>query len=440
MQGHCPPQFVILMSLGALMVFFGPRNWVLPTFLALTVFVAMSFNVVLLGLNFYSGRIFLLLGWARVFAKGEHRGVKFLPLDKAFLLFACSMVAIETLRRGLPGLVYGAANNFYDGFGTYLLFRVFLRKSEDINRVVVSLACICSGLAAFMLAENLTRHNWLTALGAGLENVQQRAGRMRCQATFLHPVLAGTYGAVLLPLFAACWWQGRRMKKVAIAGCIASTIITVTAGSGGPVMTYVAAVFGLCLWPLRRQMRPMRWGILLTLISLHLVMKAPVWALIGRVQIVQGASAYHRYDLLNTFIQRVGDWWLLGVDSTADWGWLIEDVANTYCIVAKHGGLLALLLFLRLLTAGFREVGLRRSEAEHDRPAEIMVWAFGACLFAHLITFFGTSYFDQTRFLWSFTLALLASLPLLAQNRERPPQSVAEEEVFVRGNQGLSLV
>src|SRR5205823_6209241 len=101
-------------------------------------------------------------------------------------------------------------------------------------------------------------------------------------------------------------------------------------------------------------------------------------------------------------------------------------VANYFCIVAKHAGLLGLILFVGVLTAGFREVGRRRIEAASDRPTEILVWAFGVSLFAHVVSFCGTSYFDQTIVLWHFTLAMLASLSLLTQGQEMRPEEAAD--------------
>lgn len=412
------PLFLAIMLLGGVLILFERRDWVLPTFLVLTTFVSQVFHIYVFGLNFFTSRILFLFVLARVLARGEHRGLRWLPMDKALVVLSVWMIIAESLQRGMPGFVYGVANYSYDALGTYFVCRIFISKATDLRRLIACLAWSCCVLGAFMLAESLTRHNWLTALGAVVDDVQERAGRMRCQATFLHPVLAGTYGAVLLPLFAACWWQGPRVKKLAVAGCIATTVITLTAGSGGPVMTFAAAAIALCFWPLRGRMRLVRWGVLLTLIALHLVMKAPVWALIGRMQVTQGASAYHRFELLDSFIRHIGDWWFIGIEKTESWGYLTDDVANTYCIVAKHSGLLGLILFIRLLAAGFREVGLRRKDAGADRATEIMVWAFGASLFGHLVTFMGTSYFDQTHVLWALTLAMIASLGLLAEKQE----------------------
>jgi hypothetical protein len=327
----------------------------------------------------------------------------------------------------MPGLIYGIATRFYNGLGLYFLGRVLLRQGKDFKQLIVWLAGICSVLAGFMLTERVTHRNMLTWLGAYNSEVVARKGTLRCQATFAHPVLAGTYGTVLIPLFIACWWQPR-MRRLVVAGCLASIIMAVTAGSAGPVMTLGAVLSALVLWPLRRRMRACRWTILLTLLGLHLVMKAPVWALIGRIRIAHGTS-YHRFALLDSFIEHFRDWWLMGIQDTESWGYLMDDVANNFCIVGKHGGLLGVALFIWVLVVAFREVGLRRREAESDRPTGIMVWAFGASLFGHIVSFFGTSYFDQTNVLWQFTLAMIGSLSLLTQGHRKPAEAAAAHAV-----------
>lgn len=442
METELPFHILLIFIAGAGLIYFGPKHWILPTILVLTAFVATQFHVMIFGLNFFLSRVLLFFALLRILVRGEHRGLQILPMDRAFILFCASMVLVETLRRGWPGLVFSVANSVFDAMGTYFLGRILLRDREDIKRVIVSLGVICSALAGFMLLEDVTHMNWLSPLGSILQGaVQERDGRMRCQATFTHPVLAGTYGAVLLPIFAACWWQGREMRKLAIAGCVASTVITVTAGSGGPVSTYMAVVLALCFWPLRYRMRSIRWGVLLSLITLHLIMKAPVWALIARFGSISGGSGYHRFNLLDEFIRHVGDWWFLGIESTSGWGWLVDDVANTYCIIAKHGGMLALILFIRLLAAGFREVGLARQAADDDQSTGILIWAFGASLFGHLVSFLGTSYFDQISVLWYLTLAMIGSLHLLPQTVAKPADIPDEFQEPVPGaatNQGIA--
>jgi hypothetical protein len=405
--------YLALLALGAGLILCGPRHYVVPVLLTFCVLVSNAPKLVLFDQNLMTHRLLLLCAWARVFIRGEYRGLKLQPFDKPLILFCLWTLIADTLLWGtLNSMIYQIANSLCDALGAYFLARVTLKDAQDFRRLLAALVGVCVVLAAFMSLEFVTGHNWLNAFGAFNEIVQVRQGRMRCQAAFSVPITAGTFGAVLLPLFVACWWQGRTWRKLAVAGCIASTIITLTAGSGGPVLTYVAGLVGLAAWQLRHRMRAVRWSILFGIIALHLVMKAPVWFLIARFQVVPGASSHHRAKIVDTFVKHIGDWWALGVQSTEDWGWEMEDVANQYCVVAKHGGLLALILFVRVLFAGFWEAGRRRALAR-DFPTEFLFWAFGVMLFAHAVSFIGISYFDQVKMLWFVSLAMLGSLHLL---------------------------
>ena len=75
----------------------------------------------------------------------------------------------------------------------------------------------------------------------------------------------------------------------------------------------IAAGFGaLWLWRVRRSLAPIRWTIVAVLVGLNFAMKAPVWALIARINLTGGSSGYHRYQLIDQAIRRFGEWWLLG--------------------------------------------------------------------------------------------------------------------------------
>jgi hypothetical protein len=262
--------------------------------------------------------------------------------------------------------------------------------------------------------------------------VVSRLGRRRCGASFGVPITAGTFGAVLLPLFIACWWQGEKMKKWAVLGCIASTVITFTAGSASPLTAYAAGVGALLAWPFRGHMRRIRWAAVFSLLALHIVMKAPVWALIARIQVVPGASAWHRYNILDNFIRRFGEWWLYGIKSTEHWGWEADDLANQYCVIAKHGGLLAVIIFICVIAFAFREVGRTVAQVDQDKPTALLAWSFGAMLFANVTAFIGIAYVDQTKIVWYSSLAMLASLKVLF------PEQTAELSESARQSSPLS--
>jgi hypothetical protein len=154
-------------------------------------------------------------------------------------------------------------------------------------------------------------------------------------------------------------------------------------------------------------------------------MKAPVWALIQRVSIVDGNSSYHRYELVNEAILHFRDWWMLGEKNPSSWGFLMGDVSNAYVAAAVNGGFFALLCFIAIFWQGFRVLGLarRRAELDGDRKLELQVWSFGAALLSTVLAYFGIWYFDQSSLVWYALLAMICAITSTAL----APVPVAEE-------------
>jgi hypothetical protein len=163
------------------------------------------------------------------------------------------------------------------------------------------------------------------------------------------------------------------------------------------------------MWPVRDWMRSIRWGIVLTLVSLHMVMKAPVWQLIDRMSIVGGSSGYHRYQLVDQCIRHFSDWWPYGVKDTGAWGWDMWDTANQYVSIADSTGLIPFMLFVAILVYGFKYVGGARKAWTPNKNMELYNWALGAALFANAVGFFGISYWDQTEVVWYAFLAIISA-------------------------------
>jgi hypothetical protein len=239
----------------------------------------------------------------------------------------------------------------------------------------------------------------------------ERGDRFRATASFGHPILAGTFGAILLPLFVGLWWTGKKNRKIALLGILAATVIPIAANSSTALSGFIGGLVALCFWPLRKRMRPIRWGTALTLITLHLTMQSPVWHLATRIDLAGGSSSYHRYQLINQCILHFNDWWLIGTKSFADWGWDMWDLSNQYVGIADPSGLVPLLAFVASIVFAFQYVGATRKTVQRDRKLELLVWAMGAALFANVVSFFGISYFDQTIVAW---YALLVMIPVTA--------------------------
>ena len=134
----------------------------------------------------------------------------------------------------------------------------------------------------------------------------------------------------------------------------------------------------------------------------------PVWALISRVDLTGSSSSYHRYELIDQFIHRFGEWWLLGTRNTAQWGWDMWDTINSYVAAGTDGGLIGFVLFVAILFVGFRGLGKSRKEFASEPEHARRLWALGTMLFAHAVAFFGIGYFDQSSYLWYAELAMIA--------------------------------
>ncbi len=128
---------------------------------------------------------------------------------------------------------------------------------------------------------------------------------------------------------------------------------------------------------------------MISLISLHLVMKAPVWFIINHVDIFSGNSGDHRANLIDGFIRHFTDWWLIGVKSTNSWGWDMWDQANQFVTEGESGGSATFICFVWMVSWVFSRVGTMRKLVEGDRKKEWMFWLLGVTLFSYVVSFFG---------------------------------------------------
>jgi hypothetical protein len=248
-------------------------------------------------------------------------------------------IANILLWQNVATIIY-RAGQVIDVLGGYIILRSLIRDREDIERVIRLFVIICIIIAAGMTVEYVTGKNPFSLFGAELYSAI-REGRTRCSGPFVHPILAGTFGAVVFPLFVYLWMQ--QNKKQALAGICASLIIVFTSISSTSVFTFIMMLMALCMYPLRRHMRAIRWGLIIMLISLHMYMKAPVWALIGRMSAFNSSTSYRRYLLIDQFINRFNEWFLVGTKSTA-MGHEAEqmfDVTNQYVRTGVDGGILS---------------------------------------------------------------------------------------------------
>jgi hypothetical protein len=398
-----------------LLLLFLPKRLVAFPIIALICFMTMGERVIIAGLNFTILRILLLFGWGRLALRGELRSIKLNRVDMALLWWTVSSVIAYVLLWQSFDAFQNKLGLAYNAVGFYFLFRFLVRDFDDVLRVVKITALLIVPLAGIMVVEKLTGRNSFAIFGGVSPVTALRDGVLRCQGPFAHPILAGTFGATLFPLFVALWVRGKRTKTVALVGMISSVVITVTSGSSGPVMALLAGVVGLCAWRLQPYMRTVRWSMIFCLIGLQLVMKAPVWFLMARVGIFSGSTGYHRAYLIDSAVRHVDGWWLVGTKSTLSWAdedQGLFDVTNQYLIEGADGGLLTLTLFIMIIGRAFQGVGrsVRAMKKSEDRGLPFALWAIGAALLSHTVNYMSVSYFDQNIVYWYLLLAMIATI------------------------------
>lgn len=398
-------------------------TWVLPRRLAfcpllfLTCIMPLGQELIIAGLHFTIFRLVMLVGIVRVLVRGEFAQLTWMPLDKVFAWWVVVSVIFGTLSNPSVSLLVNRLGAAYNAICSYYFFRCLIVDFEDVVTSVRTLLLASLPLAVAMLYESSTGHNPFAIFGGVTLVDIFRDGHIRCQGPFRNWILAGTFGATLIPLCVALWQYRPQSRRLVAAGLLASIVITITARSSGALIAMVAGVGGLMFWKWRRYLRLVRRGFVVAIIGLALVMNAPVWYLIAKLSNITGGGGWHRAYLISQAVDHFGQWWLFGTTYTANWGPAGEviasnpnmmDITNQYIMEGVNGGVLKLLLFVIIIFICFRGIGRRLRAEGAESPTAFFVWALGATLFAHCLSFISVTYFDQIIIIWYWLLAAMA--------------------------------
>jgi hypothetical protein len=201
-------------------------------------------------------------------------------------------------------------------------------------------------------------------------------------------------------------------------------------------MLMIAAVtFALLLFRLRNRMREIFWSAVAALLALHLVMKDPVYYLVARIDISGGSKGWHRARLIESSIEHLDEWWLVGTDYTRHWmptgihaNAIHTDITNHLLQMGVYGGLLLMLLFVAVLAFAFQRVGrAMRAHARAPRAQKWLIWTLGAILFGHLVNLFAITLFDQSVVFFYFILAAICAMPVSRRPAALPLASTRRE-------------
>jgi hypothetical protein len=433
-ESFMSPVVAALMLVTMALVFLLPRNRVAIPFLVFTFLTPLSQQVFVGGVHLFAQRLVTVCGLVRYLLGSKRLTGGFNRLDKLFLLWAVCRAGAFVLLFHEGGAVVNQAGFLIDAIGGYLFVRYLIRDESDIRLVARVLVVIAFVMAACMLYEHVAKANVFSLLFGGQIAPHVRNGKIRSHGVFLQEILASAFGGTLPPLF--LWLcRGGRSKIGALVGVVSSAVITVTSSSSTGVSAFIVGVVALLLWPLRKHMRPIRWGIVAAIAGLAMVMKAPVWYIIARVDFAGGSTGWDRAFLIDQFIRHFSDWWLIGTHDNASWGDFTWDQCNQFVAEGETGGLVTLTLFIMIISWSFSKIGIARKVAGAcgTKGREWLLWTMGATLCAHIAAFMGISYFDQTKVWWFVTLAII-SVVTVGEERSHvtPGTAVADDELGVQ--------
>ena len=401
------PLGLTILILCAIAVFLAPRRFAVAPMFVLACLVARQ-RVVLGGLDFDFIRLIIIIGWIRVLARAEYKGFEWKPIDTVMVLYAFSSIVVYTLQQGTTTALTWMLGQSLTGTGGYFVVRCLIQNWNDVFAVTRSIAITTVPIALVFVVEKVTARNAFAVFGGVPPLSQIRDGVVRAQGAFAHPILAGCFWAGTLPMTAALWWRGGMDRMLAIAATGGALFIVYACASSTPLAAVMAGVVGAGLYMIRTHMRAVRWGLLFALIALHMVKTRPVWHMFVYVNIIGGATGYHRFVVIDGAINHWSEWVVLGTKSTAHWGY--TDITNQFVIDGVRGGVTTMILLIVTIALAFGMVGRLWRSVEHDIARRTMAWAMGVGLFAHVMSFFSVSYFGQIGLLWTITIAMIGSV------------------------------
>jgi hypothetical protein len=433
--------FALLMGIFLVVL---PRRYAIIPILALVSYLTMGTNIVVGGLNFTMLRFLLVFGWARLIIRKELRGVKLNRIDWAVIAFVVSSLITYTLLWQTYDAFRNKLGLAYNVLGFFFLFRYLIKDMPDAIRVVRIAAILIVPLAGLMILEKRTGHDLFAYFGGVPEMSPVRDGVIRCQGPFGHPILAGSFGATMLPFFIGLWTQKVKAAKLfAVIGIISASIVVICSGSSGPLLAGLAGIGGFFFWPLRKKMQLIRWAMVAGIVVLQIVMKPPFWFIIAKIDVFSGNTGWHRAHLIDIAYRNLSDWWLVGTRSVIEWDVGYDhniDITNQYIAYGIDGGLITFFLFIAIIVRCFGGVGRTiKVLAGQPKASQLFVWSLGAALFAHVTNYFSISYFDQTIIAFYLLLAMISSLGDYAAQLKRSPvvPKVESSEIVTESYAGV---
>jgi hypothetical protein len=390
-----------------------PRRLVMIPFFMGILYVTRAPVLVLEPAHFTLVQVLVLIGILRAMLKGEQitgglNGVDiFLTLWALWLIGSCIFHTSNAwvLRFGIV----------WSQLGSYFLCRIFIQDERDVKHIFKALCIILIPVALLMIVEKNMGKNFFSLLAGESERVDFRHGHFRARGPFAHAILAGTVGATCFPMALYMW---EKHKKYALAGLFSTASIIIASTSSGPVMMTFFILCGLALWKFHAYLPLIRWGAIAAVIGLDIAMKDPVYFLMARIDISGGSQGWFRAKLIQSSIEHLDEWWIVGTDYTRHWmstgitaSSLVTDITNHFLWMGVMGGVPLMFFFIMVLAIAFNTVSrMMRENAGGGIAYRFLAWTLGATLFGHIWNFFTITLYDQSVVFLYLILACIGAI------------------------------
>lgn len=295
-----------------------------------------------------------------------------------------------------------------------------MRDRRSLLNFVRALFFVCIPVCLCFVVEKLTGRNLFSVFGGVPEFTAVRDGKLRVQGAFAHPILAGTWWAVCMPLFLSYGFlegAGRLRRLVPVAGGVCSFLIVLMTASSTPIAAMIVGVlaFGIFRW--RAQVWGIRWWAVLGLAIVHMLVESGIHGLVlTKVSFVSGSTGYHRYLLIDSAIRNVSEWFFVGVNETWHWGWGLDDVTCQYVKAAVDGGVIAFVILLLIVAKSVAipvNFSFRSAMASECR----LSWGVASAMAANATALVTVTYFGQITILLAILLAVSLNIDVFRRPR-----------------------
>ncbi len=383
------------------LLFMIPRKYFLMPFIVAACFVPADQRVLIMQLDFTPLRILVLVGFSKMFLESGFK-IEFNRFDKLLIVWALVGAMVYIVQWKQMGAVINRSGFLFDVLGLYFIFRASIQSWNDIC-LNLKIFGVCAFFMTVLVGiEWSTGQNPFEKLGSVATIV--REGNFRCQASFPHSIMMGLFWGNLVPLFVGLAIIEKQKLFYALSAFACLFIVTSSASST-PILVTAGVLCALVVYKLRNLTRLAFLCFVFILAALHVVMRAPVWHLLARINVIGGSTGWHRYKLINLAVENFREWALLGTKTTEHWGTGLYDITNQYILVGVRGGFITLILFVALLLMGFSNI-LYVSLNSTSKDIRIFSWCIFVAMLGHCVGFLGVSYFGQTTLLWYLMLAV----------------------------------